>query len=168
MQLHFIGTSYAPAGTAAPVVKPLAEDYGVGQLVQEQTDRIPYSQALRCLLDATALLVPGSDDATYNASKLLPYLIARKPLLAIFHRESPVCTLISKIGGATLVSFEDGDTEDELAARIHEIWFRDDAFESIVPTDDAAAEPYTDRGQARQLCRFFDAVTERETAAGKK
>jgi hypothetical protein len=156
--LHFIGTSYAPAGTARPAVKPLAEEYKLGEIVYEQTSRIPYSQTLRCLLDADALFIPGSDNSSYNASKLFPYLLAKRPTLAVFHKDSPITNLIRRVGGATLVSFRNEDTELELANRIAEAWLSENKYERLVATNEGEFDEFTDRGQARRLCQFFDSV----------
>src|SRR2546428_7188667 len=87
-KIPFIGTDYARAGRGRKTIEPLAANYGVADLVEETTDRVPFLTALQCLLDAEALVVPGSDDPGYTASKIYPYILARKPLLAIFHEQS--------------------------------------------------------------------------------
>ncbi len=85
LRVHFIGTAYAPQGRGEKTVEPLAVKAGLSDIVSEVTDRIPYFEALQCLLDAEALFVPGSDDPGYTASKIYPYILAQKPLLAVFH-----------------------------------------------------------------------------------
>lgn len=89
IKIYLIGTSYAPAGTGRATIYPLAEQYGVSGSVIEVTDRISYYHALVTLQQAGALLIPGSDDPRYTASKLYPYLLTKKPLLAILHPGSP-------------------------------------------------------------------------------
>jgi glycosyltransferase involved in cell wall biosynthesis len=158
LRMHFIGTSYAPAGQGIEVVVPLAKQYGLQDNVIEQTDRVPYSIAIRCLLDADALIAPGSDDSAYNASKLLPYLMARKPLLAMFHKDSPAAELLGRVGGATIVAFESEQSEDQIADQIHDKWLRSSSFQQVLPMNQQSAEVYTDSGQARLLCEFFDVV----------
>jgi hypothetical protein len=155
LRIHFIGTSYAPAGKALPIVRPLAKSYALDAQVMEITDRVPYSTALRCVVDADALIVPGSDDAGYTASKIFPYLLARKPTLAIFHEASPIVRIIEEVGGAILVPFSPKDCTELLAGRIHEAWFRDKRYARIVPFDEARFEPYSASSQAKALSRFF-------------
>lgn len=118
LRLHFIGTSYAAAGRGRKMVEPLAAELGLADVVSESTDRIPYSQTLRCLLDAHALIVPGSDDPGYTASKIYPYLLAGKPLLAVFHEQSSVVALMQTVRGGTVVAFKTGETPETIAARI--------------------------------------------------
>jgi len=120
LQLHFIGTSYAAAGHGQKSIQPIAEEFGLQNVVIEHTDRIPYSQTLRCLLDADALIVPGSDDPGYTASKIYPYLLAGKPLLAVFHENSSVVSLLQKVGGGVCVTFKTGEPAEEIAKRILE------------------------------------------------
>ncbi|MHB8208959.1 hypothetical protein [Mucilaginibacter sp.] len=61
IRLHFIGTSYAPAGQGKPTILPLAQEFGVTENVIELTDRISYYHTLATLQQADALLMPGAD-----------------------------------------------------------------------------------------------------------
>jgi hypothetical protein len=88
LRLHFIGTSNQAAADAQPRVMPIALQAGVADLVTEQPQRIPFADALRAQLAASALLVLGSTESRYNASKLAPSLVVRRPLLVIAHEES--------------------------------------------------------------------------------
>ncbi len=88
LKFYFIGTSYAPAGQGAATITPLAEKYGVGNNVIELPGRISYYHSLATLLQADALFIPGSDDPQYSASKIYPYLLTQKTLLAIFNENS--------------------------------------------------------------------------------
>ena len=87
-------------------------------MVSEVTDRIPYFEALQCLRDADALFVPGSDDPGYTASKIYPYILAKKPLLAVFHAESSVVGLLQKTRAGTVVGFHSGETAEAVSERI--------------------------------------------------
>jgi Glycosyl transferase 4-like domain len=158
LRLHFIGTSYAPKGRAARMVEPLAAEFGLREMVDEHTKRIPYAQALRCLLDADALIVPGSDDPGYTASKIYPYLLARKPLLAVFHENSSVVRLIQTVRGGVVVPFRTGEPAEEIAARIGRDWFATGKFAKAVELDREAFEPHTAPAQARVLGTFFDQI----------
>ena len=158
LRLHFIGTSYAAAGTGTKIVEPLAAEYGFSEIVQEITDRIPYSETLRCLLDANALIILGSDDPSYTASKIYPYLLAKKPMLAVFHEQSSVVDLIRKVGGGTAIPFSTGETVDSIAAKIGREWLAADGPDRPVPLDEEGFAPYTARNQAGQLAEFFRSV----------
>ncbi|MEO7931663.1 MAG: hypothetical protein ABIT76_00745 [Chthoniobacterales bacterium] len=155
LRLHFIGTSYAAAGTGVKIVEPLAAEYGLSKWVYESTDRIPYSETLRCLLDADALIVPGSDDPGYTASKIYPYLLARKPLLAVFHEQSSVVPLIRKVAGGSVVTFASGENVETIAARIlQQVEIRDGRLPQI-SLNEVAFQPFTAEAQAKQLADFW-------------
>jgi hypothetical protein len=155
LRIHFIGTSYAASGRGERTVAPLAADCGVGEIVHESPDRIPYSTTLRCLLDADALIVPGSDDPAYTASKIYPYLLARKPLLAIFHEASSVTNLLQTVGGGIVVPFSNNVSADDTVQAITRSWFDDERFATPTPLDDFAFAPYTAAHQAASLADFF-------------
>lgn len=172
LRLHFIGTSYAPKGRAAKTVEPLAAESGLGDLVNETTDRIPYFEALQCLLDADALFAPGSDDPGYTASKIYPYILAQKPLLAVFHEQSSVVDVLKKTRAGTVVTFKTGEGGRAVAGRLLESgwlqaqWSVPSGQQSAVAspaTDWTAFTPYTAREMTRRLCEVFD-----NTAAGNR
>lgn len=156
IRVHFIGTSYAGAGRGAKTIEPLAESCGLKGYVSEHPDRIPYSQTLRCLLDADALIVPGSDDAAYTASKIYPYLLAGKPLLAVFHENSSVVDLLAKVRGGVVVPFCSADSAEDISRRIFTAWIESGAWIRGVPLDREGFDPYTAKAQAHRLCGFFE------------
>lgn len=155
LRLHFLGTSYAAAGSGALSVLPVAKEYGLEALVEEVPDRIPYSETLARLKGADALLVPGSDDPAYTASKIYPYLLAGRPLLAVFHERSGVVELMERAGGGVCVPFAADEAPGALGARIARAWLEPRAHERPFPLDDAAFEPFTDRASAAALAGFF-------------
>jgi len=156
LRMHFIGTSYAPVGRAVPRVLPLATEFGLADQVQEQCERIPYVQALKCLSDADALLAIGSDDPGYTASKIFPYLLARKPLLAIYHEHSSVNEFICQVGGAVCIPFAAHLNKDALTQAISNEWVAGESFTILRPLNHSAFESYTDHGSAAELCRFLN------------
>lgn len=157
-RIHFIGTSYAPAGKGVPTILPIAKGLGVDDIVSESTDRVSYCEMLKSILDANALVVLGSNDPGYTASKLYPYLLARRPMLSIFHRSSSVVDVIQQTGGSQLVTFDEQTNPQKLAEAVYASWFELAQHQTIQPLDEAAFEPYTDLGSAKQLCGFFHSV----------
>jgi glycosyltransferase involved in cell wall biosynthesis len=157
LRLHFVGTDYAGGAGAKKTVEPIADECGVGDLVIEQTERIPYFEALRCLRDADALIVPGSDDPGYTASKIYPYILAKKPLLAIFHEKSSVVQVLAATQAGTVVTFNEKDTSDSISTMIFERWFCGD-WKADPPTKWSEFQRYTAREMTIRLCKCFDEV----------
>lgn len=158
LRIHFIGTSYAAAGRGEKSIEPIAIEERLGEIVSEHPDRIPYSETLRCLLDADALVVPGSNDPAYTASKIYPYLLAGKPLLAVFHENSSVVGLINSVGGGRVIPFASDEGVESIAERIRAEWLAGSQYEQAVPLDREAFAPYTAREQAGQLAEFLRSV----------
>ena len=123
VRVHFIGTDYAAGADARKTVEPIARECGVADLVREYPARIGYFSALKCLRQADALFVPGSSDASYTASKIYPYILARKPLLGVFHEQSSVVEVFRSMACGELVTFRTGESVDSVARRIGDRWF---------------------------------------------
>jgi hypothetical protein len=108
LRFYFIGTSYAPAGTGKETITPLAREFGIENNVIELTDRISFYHTLATLQNAEALFIPGSDDPGYSASKIYPYLLCQKPLIAIFNNNSNIVEMLdSCTENVTVLTFGD-------------------------------------------------------------
>ena len=103
LKFYFIGTSYAPAGTGAATILPLARQYGVESNVIEITDRVSYYHTLLTLQQADALLIIGAEDPKYTASKIYPYLLTKKPLVALFNEQSNSVAALNECAANTLL-----------------------------------------------------------------
>ena len=164
LELHFIGTNYAPGKLAKKNVEPIAAEFGVEDLVREYPHRIPYFEALQCLLDADVLIVPGSDDPGYSASKIYPYILAKKPLLAIFHEQSGVVKVLESTQGGKVVTFQT-EAEPETIARAIEA-----RLPNLTQTPDTnwtAFNSYTARHMCERLCSVFDSCLSQTTSESK-
>ncbi|MFM8657101.1 MAG: hypothetical protein ACKOD5_08220, partial [Chthoniobacterales bacterium] len=155
--MHFIGTSYAPAGTGRATISPIAAEYGISEMVREHPDRIPYSETLRCLLDATSIIALGSNDASYTASKIYPCLLAGKPLLVVCHEQSGVVRLMEEVGGGVCVTFG-GERSGDAAENIRSRWLECGAYKTTTSLNRARFERYMERASAAALARFWGAV----------
>lgn len=159
VRFSFIGTSYAPDGKGAQTIMPLAREAGVERYVSESTDRLPYIQSLKRLQEADLLFVPGSDDAQYTASKLYPYILARKPILAVFNEQSSVVEILRRTGAGEVVTFGSGEEVVTLAGRLLPVLSGLLERLPFTPaTDWEAFAPYTARGMTERQCAFFDSL----------
>ena len=155
LKLYFIGTSYAPAGKGRPTVFPLAQQYGVQDLVREYTDRIGFYQTLELLQKANSLFIPGSDDPRYTASKIYPYLMANKPLLTIFHGESPAVPVLKEYGAEYIIDYESTSAVD----RCFDFLAQLAAGKIKAPNYNLeATKKYSAKSMTQIECQFFDSV----------
>lgn len=157
VRMHFIGTNYTAGREAVEIVAPIAAQCGVGDLVQERPERVGYFESLQCLLDADALVVPGSSDPGYTASKIYPYILARRPLLAVFHENSTVVDAIRRARAGTVVTFTSEDDSERISERLLDQWF--DSYPPTAPqTDWEAFRAHGARAMTRSLCATLDAA----------
>ena len=159
VQLHFVGTDYAPGNRARETIRPIARELGVEAFVQEQPQRVPYFSALNLLTKADFLLVPGSADSTYTASKLYPYILARRPMLAVFHENSSVVRALHDTNAGDVCTFGDDEQPDVLARRLVRLWAKLlQQLPFTPPTNWKSFEPYSAREMTRRQCGLFDEI----------
>ena len=163
IHFSFLGTSYAPNGQGVQTIKPVAHKYGVGGYVTEQTDRLGYFEALAALASADILLVPDSEDKHYTASKLYPYILSRKPLIAVAHENSPMVPLLTSLNAGEMVLYKDGDAREDVSEKFCE------SLGSIIlkipfmpECDWREFERYEAGAMTNRVCRVFEQVLEKQ------
>lgn len=158
LQLHFIGTSYAPGNKAVKSIEPIAQEFGIADIVTEHLHRIPYFDALQVLVDSDAILMIGSDDSSYTASKLYPCVLACKPILAVFHRESSVVDILQRCqAGRTITFASENQPEDLLMIVTTQLNWLLSTPKGFQPEINwSAFQPYTAREMTRKQCAVFD------------
>ena len=163
LRLHFVGTTYSPQATEQ--VLPVAREMGVEQSITERPARVAYLDALQVLLDSDGVVMVGSDAPHYTASKLFPYVLAQKPLLAIFHRESSVVRIAAQTRAGKVVTFDNADGPPAKGVPEIRAWLTA-LLASPGPlqpkTDWTAFEQYTTRAMSRRLAEAFDRALARQ------
>jgi hypothetical protein len=163
VRIHFVGTSYAPGNLAKPSILPIAAEKNIEGYVQEQPNRVAYFDALQLLEEADMLLMLGNNDTQYTASKLYPYIMARKPILAAFNRNSSVVGILRKTRAGEVVTFDGGSAQEDLLESTYKHWshlLRRLPF--TPPTNWKAFEPYMAREMtSRQVDSFNAAIQQR-------
>lgn len=163
IRLHFIGTSYAPQGSGKQSITPIANKFGLQHLVNEQTDRLPFYTALASIQAADGLIVLGSDDPGYTASKLYPYIMSRRPLVGIFHPESSANSIIKQCNAGRVVSLN--ASEDEAFVELN-VFLRDVAAGRLPQTNWTAFEQFSAAQMTRKQCDVFDAIVAARRPSG--
>lgn len=155
LHFHFIGTDYAPAGLAKPTILPVAKEEGVAQHVSEHCLRIPYFEALHYLSRADTIMILGSDDPGYNASKLHTCLLAGRPVLCIGHESSPLIAAARQHANTAVFSFGGQKTDADCAATICRHYFEQHCHAQHLPT--LVSDTIPDAlAMSRRLTEYFD------------
>ena len=118
VRCHFFGTSNQSDSDAYRVL-PVARACGVADAVSEVPGRLDYLDALSVLTQASGILLLGSSERHYTASKLYPALLAKRPVLALFHEGSSVVSILRAAGSepsVRVVTYGDEAIDDRRVA----------------------------------------------------
>ena len=159
VRFTFIGTSYAPEGKGAYTIKPVAKKFAVEDYVTEIPGRISYFETLNLLKRSDVLLVPGSVDTSYTASKIYPYILACKPLLAVFYYKSSVVNVLEQLQFGKLVKFDPVRSSEDYTEECLK-YFNDILAmkEKEVYLDKNLFHRYTDQYKTEEQVNFFGQV----------
>jgi hypothetical protein len=131
-------------------------------IVEEQTGRIPYFDALTAICRANGLLIIGSESTSYSPSKIFPYVLARRPTLAILHRDSPAVEILRRCRGADIIEFEENersptsDIDESLAEFLRNV---EDGRPPAV--DWSAFSKYSAKEMTRKLAAVFNRAVDK-------
>jgi hypothetical protein len=99
IKLFFLGTgSYA--GTS---IEDYAKKYSISAIVHETKKRYPFLHVLNFLAASYAVLIVGSTEKHYTASKTFQALLSKKPVFGIFHRESSAVSVMQECNADSLL-----------------------------------------------------------------
>ncbi len=156
VRFHFIGTDYAPPPLGREWAMPVARAEGVQAYVTEHCYRVPYFDALYYLVNADALLAVGSNDPSYSASKIFPYILANRPILVLFNRHSPVLAFARQADCGECFEFENTDAIDDIARDIFQSWFHEGRMHRLRTANPDSFIPFTAESMTRRLAEIFD------------
>jgi hypothetical protein len=154
-EMYFIGTSYAPKGLGKKTIEPVAKEFELEKYIIECTDRIPFYEGLFNLRQADGLLIFGSDDPQYTASKIYPYIMSEKPLLGLFHPDSSAIKIINDCSAGKVITIDDDKEKIYNIVKAFLQQIIDNTRPSILWEK---FEPYTAFRMAQKQCELFNAV----------
>jgi hypothetical protein len=161
VRLNFIGTSNQPNAGIGPRVLPLAKAIGVLDAVHEVPERLPYLEALGVLARSDGILLIGSDEPHYTASKIYPGLMSGRPWLSLFHPASSAHRILADASGGIALAF-DGvkgleQIDDAIATGLHRLVSKP---AEIGRCDPSAYANFTASSIAAQFGKVFDVLLE--------
>lgn len=158
LRVNFIGTDSTAMGNRHSVL-PIAEQEGVDEIVSELPQRQPYLQALAAMKASDGLLLIGSNEPHYTASKIYSALMSQRPYLSLFRADSSAHSILTEAGGGIAVSFTSGadlqTKEGALADALIDLATRPEA---LGKADPRAFAPYQASRIAEGFARIFDRV----------
>jgi len=159
IRLNFVGTSNQPREVSIYRVRSIAEAEGVAEAVREIPGRVFYLHALSVLARSNGVLLLGSEEPHYTASKIYPGLMCGRPYLSLFHRSSSAHAILAAAGGGRALAFE---TRGELAELENAIA---ESLQTLALTPEhlgvpnpAVYEPFQANYIASRFAKIFDSL----------
>jgi glycosyltransferase involved in cell wall biosynthesis len=118
--LYFIGTSYGSGINRKYKLAEIVNELSLDEYLTEIPERVPFLTALQIQKHADLLLLPGTIDKNYIASKLAPYLLSGRPIFSIFRRSSEACEKLVEQKRVVIIPFE---SEEELEGLNNSIFY---------------------------------------------
>ncbi len=171
LRLALRGTTYATAAHAAPRAEALVRERGLEGCVVEEPLRVPYGEALTLMARADVNIVLGDTTSYYAASKLMPVLSARRPVLAVLRADTEPAALLRRLNARGLVCYGGTPAPSPSAAVSAIARVLVDILDQQIPvvTCDIAGDPDLARRSAKhmtgELATLLDRVAEERGAA---
>ncbi len=156
MRFNFIGTDYAPPPFGRDWALPVAKDEGVLDFVREHRYRVPYFDSLYYMKNADALVAVGSNDPTYSASKFFSYILVNRPLLMIFHGQSPVLRFARNMSAGFTYGFSGPDDISKISEIVYRQWYVEEKYRFVQPFDASSFAPFSAERMVKGLVHVFD------------
>jgi glycosyltransferase involved in cell wall biosynthesis len=157
MVLYFIGTNYVSKNLQEKKLLHLIKKYQMQYYLVEKTDRASYFEAIQLMLDSDLLLLPGTLDNNYSASKIYPYILSEKKILVVFNKNSELKNIINEITNLPFVGFDNNTDLIDLSEKIyHTLIYLLNDFDYKINWE--KFEKYTAKSMTQQLISFFNEI----------
>lgn len=154
IRLYFIGTGSYPGKS----IMDYASEAEIDDIIVEDRNRYPYLHVLNYLSAADTVMVIGSTERHYTASKVYQALLSERPVWAVFHEESTAVKVMEESSADQfLAKFSEGMAEAELKA-VMKVTLLNRLNTSAWEPDIKALDKYSARESARKLVEGIEAV----------
>ena len=151
---HFIGTGQYQEKS----ISEYAVEYDITDCITESRDRLSYLQIISLLKKADGILVLGSTEAHYTASKVFQSLLSERPILSILHKESTALQILQECNADVYsVSYSPQNNKGELLEDIRKK-LKSFSLVSDWKINKSPLEKYNASANARILAEAIDKV----------
>jgi hypothetical protein len=154
IRLFFVGTGLYPAKR----ITTYAKEYGLTDIVIEHRERFPFLHVLNFLSKADKVMLFGSTEKHYTASKTFQCLLSNRPLFSMLHAESSAVDVIKTAhANRFLFQFHDGDIKLDIVNQLKPIL--EDLQNDVEWNPDLnSLEAYTSKQSAKVLAEAMAEV----------
>ncbi len=152
IRIYFIGTGPYPAKR----ITTYAKEYGLENIVVEHRERFPFLHVLNFLSKADRVMLFGSTEKHYTASKTFQCLLSNRPLLSMLHAESSAVEIIKSVNADSfLMPFQEGDLMVDIVRKLRPLLIQFQQTDSWT-IDLKPLDAYTSKQSARVLANAMD------------
>jgi len=121
IKLFFIGTGNYTHKSIAEY----AQEAGIDDTVIEIRERFPYLHILNFLAQSYGVLVIGSTEKHYTASKIFQTLLSNRPVFSIFHKESSAIKILNECNaGIYTVKYTENINKEQFNKQIEQTFYK--------------------------------------------
>src|SRR5690606_19988309 len=110
---YFIGTNYGSGKQVTHKLQSIINELQLESYISEFPERVSYLATLQIQKKADLLLLPGTTDKNYIASKTATYLMSGNPVLSLYHKHSALAIKLDQQKRIESVFFENIILETE-------------------------------------------------------
>ncbi len=119
IKLFFLGTGFYNHKS----IKAYAQEYHIDDIVIEERNRYPFLHILNFLSKSYGVLVVGSTEKHYTASKIFQSILSKRPVFSIFHKESSAVKILQECNADTYtVTFNEKIDHDLFQNKVQEMF----------------------------------------------
>ncbi len=117
IKLFFLGTG----NYSHKSISEYAQEHSVNEYVVEIRDRFPFLNVLNFLSASKGVLLIGSTEKHYTASKTFQSILSKRPVFSIMHAESTAVEIFKECkADSYMVEYEEREENEKLQCRIKE------------------------------------------------
>lgn len=154
-KLFFVGTGKYPGKT----ISEYALDYNLNHIVKEIPDRFPFLHILNFLSAAAGVIVLGSTEKHYTASKIFQSLLSKRPVLAAFHHQSSAVEIMQEVkADKYLIKFDPNEEKVKFQGKFKKFTLEFFTQELNWNPDLEKLEPYSAKKSAEKLVKAIEKI----------
>lgn len=156
VHLFFLGTGKYEGKS----ITDYAKDYDIEMIVHEQRERFEFLKVLNFLSRSYAVMVIGSTERHYTASKVYQGVLSRCPVLALLHKESSAYQVLKEVNAeGYAVDWNEALDDDQFKKKIQHALLRLLARdEPWLPDYRLLEEKYSSKTLAKSLAKGIESV----------
>ncbi len=155
VKLFFVGTGVYTHKS----ISTYAKEADISEMVIETQERFPFLHILNYLSESAGVMVIGSTEKHYTASKIFQSLWSQKPVFSIFHKESSAVQILKEAEAASYtVEFIEAQKSQDLEKEIEQKFMDFINPKSVWNPNLKQLDSYSAKESARKLVQAINII----------